>query len=74
MEAVKDFSHIWQHEKGPPISYDHRVENTDDPAHLCGVLAVFANLGEPVVLPIHPRTRKTLERLNTSVLLPSMLI
>lgn len=42
----------------------HRAENTDDLERL---LAIFEGLGEaarevPVVLPLHPRTRKALER------------
>ncbi len=42
----------------------HRAENTDNPARLAaifeGLQAVSADL--PVVLPLHPRTRKILER------------
>jgi UDP-GlcNAc3NAcA epimerase len=38
----------------------HRAENTDDPAKLKGILAGLAAVAElmPVVLPLHPRTRK----------------
>jgi UDP-GlcNAc3NAcA epimerase len=40
----------------------HRAENTDDPARLAGVLRGLSELSEtaPVVLPLHPRTRKLL--------------
>lgn len=40
----------------------HRAENTDDPARLRGILEGLARLTAiaPVVLPLHPRTRKTL--------------
>jgi UDP-N-acetylglucosamine 2-epimerase len=38
----------------------HRAENTDDPARLAGILAAFGRIDRPVVLPLHPRTRKTL--------------
>ena len=38
----------------------HRAENTDDPARLQGILDAFAQIETPIVLPIHPRTRKTL--------------
>jgi UDP-GlcNAc3NAcA epimerase len=38
----------------------HRAENTDDPRRLEGILAGFARLDRPIVLPLHPRTRKTL--------------
>jgi UDP-N-acetylglucosamine 2-epimerase len=38
----------------------HRAENTDDPARLAGIVAAFAGLDRPILLPLHPRTRKTL--------------
>lgn len=38
----------------------HRAENTDDPKRLAGILSALAAIAEeiPVVLPLHPRTRK----------------
>lgn len=38
----------------------HRAENTDDPQRLGGILAALAQIASqiPVVLPLHPRTRK----------------
>lgn len=38
----------------------HRAENTDDPERLAGILAAFQRIDRPIVLPLHPRTRKTL--------------
>ncbi len=40
----------------------HRAENTDDPARLGGIMHALAELAaaEPVVVPLHPRTRKML--------------
>lgn len=38
----------------------HRAENTDDPERLAGILAAFERIDKPIVLPLHPRTRKTL--------------
>jgi UDP-N-acetylglucosamine 2-epimerase len=38
----------------------HRAENTDDPARLDGIVRALERLEVPVVLPLHPRTRKTL--------------
>jgi UDP-N-acetylglucosamine 2-epimerase len=38
----------------------HRAENTDDPERLSAILASFAQIRVPVVIPMHPRTRKTL--------------
>ena len=42
----------------------HRAENTDDPQRLSDILSAFAALGEPVVFPAHPRTRKFLHEKN----------
>ncbi len=38
----------------------HRAENTDDPQRLTEILSALAEIGRelPVVLPLHPRTRK----------------
>lgn len=36
----------------------HRSENTDDPACLTQILAALNTLEEPVIFPVHPRTRK----------------
>ncbi|WP_218191715.1 non-hydrolyzing UDP-N-acetylglucosamine 2-epimerase [Pseudomonas sp. B28(2017)] len=41
----------------------HRAENTDDPKRLGEIMAGLAEISQelPVVLPLHPRTRKLLE-------------
>jgi UDP-GlcNAc3NAcA epimerase len=39
----------------------HRAGNVDDPARLRELVAVLTGVGEPVVLPLHPRTRARLE-------------
>lgn len=38
----------------------HRSENTDDWARLSRILSAFNVLDEPVVFPVHPRTRKVI--------------
>lgn len=38
----------------------HRSENTDDLARLSQILNAFNSLEEPVVFPVHPRTRKVI--------------
>jgi UDP-N-acetylglucosamine 2-epimerase len=35
----------------------HRAENTDDLARLRTILEAFARIDEPVIFPVHPRTR-----------------
>ncbi|OJU32949.1 MAG: UDP-N-acetylglucosamine 2-epimerase [Rhizobiales bacterium 68-8] len=47
------------------ISTLHRQENTDEPARLVAILEALAGLAGtmPVVLPMHPRTRKTVQAL-----------
>ena len=39
----------------------HRAESTDRPATLRTLLATLGNLGLPVVLPLHPRTKAALQ-------------
>jgi len=38
----------------------HRAENTDDHTRMNGILAAFARLKKPIILPLHPRTKKAL--------------
>jgi UDP-GlcNAc3NAcA epimerase len=38
----------------------HRSENTDDLERLSSIVAAFNSLEEPIVFPVHPRTRKAL--------------
>jgi UDP-GlcNAc3NAcA epimerase len=38
----------------------HRSENTDAPARLAEILRAFSLMEEPVVFPVHPRTRKAI--------------
>lgn len=42
----------------------HRQENTDNPKRLSNLLKVLDSLKMPVVIPIHPRTRNVLEKLD----------
>lgn len=39
----------------------HRAENTDNPGNLIEIFKAFEQLDHPVILPVHPRTRKILE-------------
>ncbi|GAK11812.1 LOW QUALITY PROTEIN: UDP-N-acetylglucosamine 2-epimerase [Geomicrobium sp. JCM 19039] len=39
----------------------HRAENTDDPKRLAAILDAFETLDEPVLFPLHPRTRKKID-------------
>ena len=50
----------------------HRAENTDDPQRLSNIMAALAELAErePVILPLHPRTKKILEATHSSRLTP----
>jgi UDP-GlcNAc3NAcA epimerase len=38
----------------------HRAENTDDPSRLSSIMRGLAESNAPVILPLHPRTRKLL--------------
>ena len=46
--------------KGYYLATIHRAENTDQPDQLAGILSALSRLERPTVLPLHPRTRKTL--------------
>lgn len=43
----------------------HRASNTDDPATLSSILKAFEEMGDVVVLPIHPRTKGAMNGLET---------
>ena len=45
----------------------HRAENTDSRVRLSGILEGLSNLSLPVVLPLHPRTRISLQRHGLSL-------
>jgi len=42
----------------------HRAYNTDNPDDLRGTVAAFNAIREPIVFPVHPRTRGAIERLG----------
>jgi UDP-N-acetylglucosamine 2-epimerase len=42
----------------------HRSENTNDLSQLSRILSAFNSLDEPMVFPVHPRTRKVLSEAN----------
>jgi len=42
----------------------HRPYNTDIPKNLQNILVAFAQIGEEIVFPVHPRTRKKIAELE----------
>lgn len=48
----------------------HRAENTDDPTKLKGIMEALSQIAidVPVILPLHPRTRKKLELLDSGLI------
>lgn len=54
----------------------HRAENTDDPKRLGSILSALAKLAEeiPVILPLHPRTRKLVDQYGLSALLKPLVV
>ncbi len=61
-------------EKGYLLATVHRAENTDDPARLRAILEAFAALDEPLVFPIHPRTRARIAAQGLARMLRSLKI
>jgi UDP-GlcNAc3NAcA epimerase len=49
--------------RGYLLATIHRAENTDDSKRLTNILAAFDALNEPLIFPVHPRTRKAMEAL-----------
>lgn len=46
------------------LSTIHRAENTDNIKKLTSIFKTFEKLDKPVILPIHPRTKKKIDELN----------
>jgi UDP-GlcNAc3NAcA epimerase len=67
VERAKGRSSILYHLKVEPKTYGvatlHRAENTDDPARFAQVLAFLSKAAQnmPIIMPVHPRTRKLME-------------
>lgn len=45
----------------------HRAENTDEPKRLRAIFCGFADFSEVIVLPIHPRTRLSIEKFGITL-------
>lgn len=58
--------------KGYCLATIHRAENTDEPGRLNSIISALLKLVEsvPVVLPLHPRTKKILEATHPALLTP----
>ncbi len=50
--------------KAYSVATIHRAENTEHPDRLRAIVRALGQLGEPVLLPLHPRTRGRLEGLD----------
>lgn len=52
----------------PPKSYAlatiHRAENTDERSRLLELMGGLSSIGWPIIIPLHPRTRKVLDSAN----------
>jgi UDP-GlcNAc3NAcA epimerase len=61
--------------KGFALATCHRAENTDDPQRLASVLGAFSEIAKdlPLVLPLHPRTKKLIAENHLNSLLDSII-
>ena len=50
--------------KGYLLATVHRQSNTDNPENLRNILAAFAEIEEPIIFPVHPRTRGKIAELD----------
>jgi UDP-N-acetylglucosamine 2-epimerase len=63
--AVSDVTtRLGLEEGGYALATVHRAENTDDPDRLRAILEAFDALAQPIVFPVHPRTRAVLARIG----------
>jgi UDP-GlcNAc3NAcA epimerase len=62
--------------KGFALATCHRAENTDHPQNLENILTAFSQIAKniPLVLPLHPRTKKTIAENRLEELLQSIII
>ena len=51
-------------QKGYLLATVHRQSNTDNPENLRNILAAFAEIEEPIIFPVHPRTRQKITELD----------
>ncbi len=58
------FQRLGVAEKQYIVATVHRAENTDNEARITQILDAFNTLDTPIIFPVHPRTRKVLERLG----------
>ncbi|MDR5658766.1 UDP-N-acetylglucosamine 2-epimerase (non-hydrolyzing) [Serpentinicella sp. ANB-PHB4] len=64
-ELVKENGSIRKlNEKEYYLATIHRAENTDNPDKLVNIFKAFSKLEKPVLLPLHPRTKKLIEDLE----------
>jgi len=50
----------------------HRPYNTDAPEQLGIILQAFAEIGEPIVFPVHPRTQRNIAKLSETLHRPAV--
>jgi UDP-GlcNAc3NAcA epimerase len=70
-QIAENKSNILEHLNIEPKQYIlatvHRQENTDDPIRLTNIFSAFAEAPLPIVIPMHPRTKKKLAEYNISI-------
>lgn len=77
-EKAEQQSHILETLALDPKAYVlatiHRQENTDDKRRLSSIIRGLASSSVPVILPLHPRTKKQLQLFNIKVETPIRII
>lgn len=66
IETARAHSNILENLGLDPKAYNlatiHRAYNTDNPKRLYNILSALSHIGQKVILPIHPRTRKQIAK------------
>jgi len=77
-EIAEDRSQIFERLGLPSKQYlvlsVHRPSNTDSLEHMENIIEVVGNAGLPVIFPVHPRTKRSMEEYSMWTGLPANII
>lgn len=62
LKTTNDFPNEFTYSTKFFLATIHRAENTDDPLKLRTIIDALSSLNNPVILPMHPRTKKIIEK------------
>jgi nucleoside-diphosphate-sugar epimerase len=61
---TREFLYVEDAAEGILLATVHQPYNTDNPENLRNILAALAEVGGPIIFPVHPRTRQKIAELD----------